>query len=157
MSNEDLTKTTHKRRPNPTKLGKIIRALRADLDMNMGDMAEKLGCSKSYISQVETGKIQASLEFLTKYIEAFKLDAPSAYNLVITAHEKYNSITIDMSKLRLINREYFMRLLAIIKFFKHNIGELNPEAHNLRNAIDAIWKMSIPDSTPETAPQTASQ
>jgi transcriptional regulator with XRE-family HTH domain len=141
---EKTSESTPKRRPTPTNLGKIFRALRNERDMNMGDMADKLGCSKSYLSQVETGKIPPSIELLQKYIKVFEVDAPKAYNLYIIAYENFDRITIDMKDLRILNREYFSRLLAIIKFFEPHISPYNTEVYNLQNAIDAIWKLSMP-------------
>ena len=139
-----ISNEPHKRRPPPTKLGKIFRALRNEQDMNMGDMALLLECSKSYLSQVEIGKTPPSLELLQKYIEVFKLDAPNAYNLFITAYENLNQITIDMSDLRILDREHFSKLLAIVKFFEPKLTQYDFKAHDLRNAIDAIWKLSMP-------------
>ena len=137
-------KPANKRRPPPTKLGKIFRALRNERDMNMGDMAAGLGCSKSYLSQVETGKTIPSMELLKKYIEVYQLDKPKAYKLFITAYENCNQITIKMNDLRILDREHFSRLLAIIKIFDPVISQYNIEAHDLRNAIDAIWKLNMP-------------
>jgi transcriptional regulator with XRE-family HTH domain len=148
----DVQKQPHKRRPLPTKLGKIFRAFRNEQDKNMGDMAADLGCSKSYLSQVEIGKIAPSLELLEKYIEVYQLGEAKAYRLFGAAYENWSHITINMNDLRILDREYFSKLLAIIKFFPAKITEYNTKAYHLRDAIDAIWKLSIPDPSPKTAP-----
>ena len=145
----------HKRRPNPKKLGKLFRALRNERDINMEDMAAELGCSKSYLSQVEIGKTPASLKLLKNYIEVYKLNDNEAYKLFVIAYENFNKIIIDMKDLQILDREYFSRLLAIIKLFDPKISPYNYEAHDLRKAIDAIWHLSIPEPTPKTAPQKA--
>ena len=150
-----LDKSAHKRRPPPTKLGKIFRALRNERDMNMGDMAADLGCSKSYLSLVETGKISPSMELLKKYSEVYQLDKINAYKLFITAYENCKQITIKMNDLRILDREHFSRLLAIVKIFDPVISQYNLEAHALRNAIDAIWKLNIPQPIPKNVPPKA--
>ena len=118
--------------------------------MSMGEMAQKLGYSKSYLSQVEIGDTPPSFKFLLKYIEIFRLNSKDGFNLFIVAYENLDNITINMSDLRILDRKYFSRLLAIIKFFDPKLGPHNMETHNLRNAIDSICKLSIPQSTKET-------
>ena len=102
----------------------------------MEDMAADLGCSKSYLSQVETGKTIPSMELLRKYIEVYQLDKPKAYKLFITAYENYNQITIKMNDLRILDREHFSRLLVIVKLFDPVIYQ-NNLVHALKNTIRA--------------------
>ena len=116
-------KKQHKRKPKPTKLGKVFRALRNERDMNMDDMAADLKCSKSHLSKVEIGKSAPSLTLLRKYIEEYQLSEHEAFDLFIKAYENFSHITIDMQDLRILDREYFSRLLAIIKLFDPKIFE----------------------------------
>lgn len=47
--------------------GEVLRLLRIFNDYKASDMAEKLGISKSYLSEIEHNKKQPTLELLDKY------------------------------------------------------------------------------------------
>jgi len=95
---------------------------------------------------VEIGKTPASLDFLKEYIKVFSLNEVEAYELIIAAYSNFRHISVNMDNLRILDREYFTKLLTIVKFFSPEVGSANIETHNLRNAIDAIWKLSIPQN-----------
>src|SRR6185295_9308544 len=56
-----------------TPFGKALRKLRIDRELLLGDMAERLGISASYLSQIETGKKPIPEGFVSKLRTAFRL------------------------------------------------------------------------------------
>lgn len=58
-----------------SKIGKKIRKLREAKDISLTALAERAGISKSYLSHIETGKVEnVSLNVLKKITSALKID-----------------------------------------------------------------------------------
>lgn len=49
-----------------TKFGKVIRKLRIEYDMLLGEMAKKIGISSSYLSSIEIGEREIPQNFFEK-------------------------------------------------------------------------------------------
>jgi predicted transcriptional regulator len=64
-----------------TDFGKLIRNLRIDKAVFMGEMAKALGISAAYLSSVETGEKPCSAKVLGKIIDYFNLDDKAAIKL----------------------------------------------------------------------------
>lgn len=58
-------------------LNEALRLVRVFHDLNQTKLAETLGISKSYLSEIESGKKPISMELLKKYSENFKIPASS--------------------------------------------------------------------------------
>lgn len=58
-------------------LNKALRLTRQFHEMKQVELASKLGISKSYLSEIESGKKPASLELLEKYSDTFKIPVSS--------------------------------------------------------------------------------
>lgn len=56
---------------------RALRLIRAFHHINQNDLAKKIGLSKSYISELETGNKTPSLEVLEKYAAYFKIPLSS--------------------------------------------------------------------------------
>lgn len=54
-----------------------LRLVRVFHDMNQAKLAERLGISKSYLSELESGKKSPTLELLKKYAETFNMPLSS--------------------------------------------------------------------------------
>lgn len=54
-----------------------LRLVRVFHDMNQTALAERLGISKSYLSELESGKKSPTLELLQKYAETFGMPLSS--------------------------------------------------------------------------------
>ena len=54
-----------------------LRLVRVFHDMNQTTLAERLGISKSYLSELESGKKSPTLELLQKYSETFNMPLSS--------------------------------------------------------------------------------
>jgi len=53
-----------------TKFGKRVKTLRLDKKMSQGDVAKKLGVHPTYISKIERGEQNMSLEGMEKLAKA---------------------------------------------------------------------------------------
>ena len=58
-------------------LNEALRLIRSFHDMNQTDLAERLGISNSYLSELESGKKTPTLEVIEKYAEVFKMPSSS--------------------------------------------------------------------------------
>jgi transcriptional regulator with XRE-family HTH domain len=58
-------------------LNKALRLMRVFNDLSQKDLAEKLGISKSLISEIESGKKNSTIELLNKYSEFFDIPVSS--------------------------------------------------------------------------------
>ncbi|HVJ78109.1 MAG TPA: helix-turn-helix transcriptional regulator [Hyphomicrobium sp.] len=58
-------------------IGAALRCIRKFHDLNQNAAAEKLGISKSYLSEIESGLKEPTLQLVQKYAEAFKIPASS--------------------------------------------------------------------------------
>lgn len=54
-----------------------LRLVRVFHDMNQSMLAERLGISKSYLSELEAGKKQPTLELLERYASTFNMPLSS--------------------------------------------------------------------------------
>lgn len=68
-------------------LHKSLRLIRIFHDVNQNQLAEKCGISKSYLSEIESGKKPISIELLEKYSKIFHIPVSS----LILFSEELNS------------------------------------------------------------------
>lgn len=54
-----------------------LRLVRVFHDLNQSDLAERLGISKSYLSELEAGKKAPTLDLLQKYADSFGMPLSS--------------------------------------------------------------------------------
>jgi len=58
-------------------LGKALKLMRSYYGISQTDLSENLGVSNSYLSEIESGKKQPSLDVLNKYSEYFEIPLSS--------------------------------------------------------------------------------
>lgn len=58
-------------------LSEALRLIRVYHDLKQQDLAEKLEISKSYLSEIESGKKTPSIELINKYASQFGIPASS--------------------------------------------------------------------------------
>ncbi len=58
-------------------LNRALRLIRVYHDVNQSEAAERLGISKSYLSEIESGKKEPTLDVLKRYSESFKIPLSS--------------------------------------------------------------------------------
>jgi len=69
-------------------LNKALRLIRVYHDLSQTEAAGRLGISKSYLSEIESGRKNVSLDTLEKYAEAFDMPLSS---LLLFAERSENS------------------------------------------------------------------
>ncbi|WP_367863436.1 helix-turn-helix domain-containing protein [Pseudomonas guariconensis] len=58
-------------------LNKALKIIRTFYDVNQSELSARLGISNSYLSEIESGKKQPTIEILTRYSEAFEIPLSS--------------------------------------------------------------------------------
>lgn len=79
-------------------LSEALRLFRVYNDLKLVEMANKLGISKSYLSEIETGKKEPSLKVLNKYSEVFQLPLSSIINFGEKLNSHGNSLKEKIAK-----------------------------------------------------------
>lgn len=84
-----------------TPFGKMLRQERKDHGMSLAEMADRLGLSTPYLSQIETGAKPATPRIVDRIIELFELNAADARKLTRAAANSVvtkaaETITIDL-------------------------------------------------------------
>jgi HTH-type transcriptional regulator, competence development regulator len=81
-----------------TPFGKALRKLRIDRELLLGDMAERLGISASYLSQIETGKKAIPDGFVEKIRNGFALADEEVREIRHQAVVSTNEFKIDLGE-----------------------------------------------------------
>lgn len=105
-----------------TPFGKAVRHLRIEREMLLGEMADALGVSSSYLSQIESGKKPIPSDFPDRIARMMKLDPSAAANLRQQA-------AISMSEFKIMigdSAPASDRILA--GELAHEFARLTPEA-----------------------------
>ncbi|MEH2382054.1 MAG: helix-turn-helix transcriptional regulator [Nostoc sp.] len=95
-------------------LSEALRLIRVFYDLTQKELAEKLGISKSYLSEIESGKKTPTLELLNRYSEFFDIPASS----IMFFSESLNK-DIKTEKLRAFVSS---KILAILNFIAERSG-----------------------------------
>lgn len=68
-------------------INKALRLIRVYHDLNQADAAARVGLSKSYVSEIESGNKKVTLEVLKKYSNAFDIPVSSLMLFAENAEE----------------------------------------------------------------------
>jgi transcriptional regulator with XRE-family HTH domain len=95
-----------------------LRLLRVFHDYKSKDLAEKLGISQSYLSEIENGKKAPTLEIINKYSEVFKMKPSTLLFFAeeLDASKKHGEVKNNI-------RSFMIKFLKIVE----KQGELNIE------------------------------
>lgn len=96
-------------------ISETLRLLRVFHDKKLREMASDLEISSSYLSKIETGKIDPSLEILQRYAEQFKTTRSS---ILFLADELDENNEIGPFKMSIRNKLY--KILKTIDNFDGN-------------------------------------
>lgn len=81
------------------RLGITLYGLRKGLDLSQIKAAEKIGCSQTYLSQIESGRRNPTLSILDRMAKAYGISVPVLFVMAATKDE----MTPDVKKLVIIN------------------------------------------------------
>jgi transcriptional regulator with XRE-family HTH domain len=65
-------------------LGRVLKLIRMYHQLKQGELAEKLGISSSYLSEIETGKKDPSISLLGQYSKVFEI--PISHIILLSEH-----------------------------------------------------------------------
>ncbi|MCL2665187.1 MAG: helix-turn-helix domain-containing protein [Defluviitaleaceae bacterium] len=82
-----------------TEFGKTLRKMRIDCGEIIKNMANKLGCTASYLSAVETGKRSIPDGWVDKIISIYNLDCDTGDKLRASAMAEAKTLKIDINNL----------------------------------------------------------
>jgi transcriptional regulator with XRE-family HTH domain len=79
-----------------TELGKSLRKLRIDVGETLGDMADRLGITSSYLSAIEKGKRPAPAGLVEKIADLYSLSKEMRDSLAAAADKTLKSVKVDL-------------------------------------------------------------
>lgn len=79
-----------------TELGRTLRKLRIDVGENLGDMADKLGMTSSYLSAIEKGKRPAPNGLTGQIANLYGLDTEQRAELAAAADKTIQNIKVSL-------------------------------------------------------------
>jgi transcriptional regulator with XRE-family HTH domain len=95
-------------------IGDALRVLRVFHDLAQKDFATKLGIAPSYLSEIESGKKEPTLQLLRKYAEEFRIPLSS-----ILFFSEHLDDSPGANRLRL---SVSSKVLALLKFIAVRTG-----------------------------------
>lgn len=101
------------------QVNKALRLMRIFHDLKQKEMAEKLGISKSLISEIESGKKTPTLAVLNRYAEVFQVPVSS----ILFFSENINS-DVDVQNLQTFISP---KIITLMKFVANNFGRTHAE------------------------------
>lgn len=81
-------------------LNEALRLIRVFHDMSQSELSNELGISNSYLSEVESGKKQPTLDLLGKYSEVFDMPVSSLllFSEQLDPSKRTDALRISMAK-----------------------------------------------------------
>ncbi len=99
-------------------LNEALRLIRVFHDMKQNEAADKLGISKSYLSEIEKGSKDPSLELLRKYEKAFDIPMSS----IMFFSENLGKSTANEKARKFVAS----KIISMMKFIEDRSERRNP-------------------------------
>ncbi|CAN7602485.1 helix-turn-helix transcriptional regulator [Rhizobium sp. LjRoot30] len=100
-------------------LNEALRLIRVYHDMKQTDAAAKLGISKSYLSEIEKGHKEPTLDLLRKYEAAFSIPASS---IMFFSESMVKSSAHDKARTFVASK-----ILSLMKYLEDRAGNSHAE------------------------------
>jgi transcriptional regulator with XRE-family HTH domain len=108
---------------NTVKFGKLCRAYRAKLGLNMIQAAEKIGVTQSTITKIEQGEQPASFEFIEKSIAVYQIrERKEEMEFLLSYLSSAKKLEIPVDRLGPVRKEWLAALCTL-----GNINLKDPE------------------------------
>jgi transcriptional regulator with XRE-family HTH domain len=108
--------------------GQLARQLRAAKGLTMADQAERLNCSPSQISELETGNTRPSIQFVKQFADWIGADLLEEQSLVKAVTIVGNVVALDSVRKSKSQKRLYRRLNKLspseIRAFRSKIEEL---------------------------------
>ena len=91
-------------------LNRALKLLRIYYQMTQADLSTRLGLSKSYLSEIESGRKEPSLALIYKYADVFKVPASN----ILIFSERLSEQKTQKSPLKLKIADRILRVLEWI-------------------------------------------
>lgn len=98
-------------------INEALRLIRVYHDMKQTEAAEKLGISKSYISEIEKGTKTPTLDLIMKYAQAF--DVPSS-SIIFFSESLDNGKTYEQARTFVASK-----IISLMKFLEEKSGKVD--------------------------------
>ncbi len=136
----------------------VLRQRRAKLSLSLGELADRVGCAKSYLSAIETGKKGPPTEQLIEKLE----EALSFQCGELLRHARWAQTPIEIREnlTRLQQLDQHARMLAKLLTLSAQEGTSLDELYAsgaLRNVIEHLDPSATPKPKPEQVAQRASR
>ncbi|MNV19248.1 Helix-turn-helix domain protein [compost metagenome] len=115
-------------------LGVFLRKLRIDRGETLKNMADKLGCSSSYLSAVEVGKKKVLDSFCNKFLQVYSLTTVESELYDQAIKDSATVINVDFRGVSHENRQLFMTFIEKLKN-----GEISED---MKKEIELVLKES---------------
>jgi len=138
---------------NSPNIGSVIRKFYISMELTQKDFAEKIGYSRSYISEVITGHRAVSEDFKVKFKNQFKFDVKELVTENKPKHGKSTTAdgsTKELSKSNYTgeHKELVNKLLEIMnsgniqnkKIIKSNLEIMTMKANNIHSLDYKEWR-----------------
>lgn len=112
-------------------LNKALRLIRVFHDMSQTKLAKKLGISKSYLSEIESGKKTISVNLLDNYVKVFNIPASSL--LLFSENLKSDKLS---ERTRVFAANKIIKILDWIALSENDAEEINSYPPNKQDIMD---------------------
>jgi transcriptional regulator with XRE-family HTH domain len=93
--------------------GKHFKLLRIEKGLSENELANKVGKSQSYISDIEHNKYSnITFDFLITCMETFQLDKEKRHEFLVKAMASFKELTIPLDGVSIMPQERFFELMA---------------------------------------------
>jgi transcriptional regulator with XRE-family HTH domain len=105
----------------PTEFGRLCRAYRANLGLNMIQTGEKIGKKQAAITKIELGKLPASFEFIKKSIEVYQIiDRKEKMKFLLSYLKSAKRFEIQIDQLGPSRKEWLAALCILGEVDKYH-------------------------------------
>jgi transcriptional regulator with XRE-family HTH domain len=95
-------------------LGRVLKLIRTYHQLKQNELAEKLGISNSYLSEIETGKKDSSISLLEQYSRVFEI--PVSHIILLSEHvdesKEWSPLSVVVAKKALAILDYYEKRLS---------------------------------------------
>jgi transcriptional regulator with XRE-family HTH domain len=125
-----------------TEFGRYIKTLRVNQgDITQEDLAGKLGCSASQLSNIMNGKTPPDINLLVKCQKYFGLDKNATVDCFRKAFLSAEILNIDTSYLEKDRKEFLANAIVVLLLYQKSDYELDPDFNMIRDHFIDMYRI----------------